>query len=208
MRHGIKNGAVLFLALLAGVLFAEVPQWWIERAVLDTNTPPSDYAPVNQGQVKQIAYQAYFEFNQKLGGASPAISNLIAGFSTSNNYLPANLGQLKYLAKPFYEQLIAEGYAPDFPWAGLLAKDYAIANQGQLKNLFSFDLDAFDSDSDGLPDWREKLDGLNPNDPDSDDDGYSDYDELLVYRTNPGNGDVLPPTVSIVTPVSRIIFVP
>ena len=208
MKHGIKNGVVLTLVLLTEVLFAEVPQWWIERGVIDTNAASKDFAPVNQGQVKLIAYQAHLEFNQKLGGASPAISNLIAGFSTSNNYLPANLGQLKYLAKPFYEQLITEGYALDFPWDGLLAKDYAIANQGQLKNLFSFDLDAFDSDSDGLPDWREKLDGLNPNNPDSDGDGYSDYDELLVYRTNPCNEDVLPPTVSIVTPVSRIIFIP
>jgi hypothetical protein len=208
MKHVTKNRIVLLLALLAGNLFAGNPQWWITRGVVDTNTTPRDFAPVNQGQVKQIAYKAYLEFQEKLGGASPAVSNLIAGFSTTNNYLPANLGQLKHLAKPFYEQLIAEGYAPDFPWAGLLAKDHAIANQGQLKNLFSFDLDAFDSDSDGLPDWREKLDGLNPNNPDSDGDGYSDYDELLVYRTNPGNGDVLPPTVSIVTPVSSIIFVP
>jgi len=171
MKRVLKNGVILFMALRAGVLFAEMPQWWIARGVIATNDVPNDYALVNQGQVKQIAHQAYLEFNQKLGRSSSAISNLVAGFSTTNNYLPANLGQLKNAAKPFYDELWSVGLTNawpvgmtvgPYPWSGSSApsQDYAIANIGQLKYLFSFDIDAvafLDSDGDGLPDWWELL---------------------------------------------------
>ena len=78
MEHVTKNRVVPVVALLAGVLFAEIPQWWLDRGVVNTNMAPNDHAPVNQGQAKQIAYKAYLEFEQKFGRASTSISNLVA----------------------------------------------------------------------------------------------------------------------------------
>ncbi|MDD5749251.1 MAG: hypothetical protein PHO91_00490 [Patescibacteria group bacterium] len=42
-----------------------------------------------------------------------------------------------------------------------------------------------DSDLDGLSDAEERALGTNPYDPDTDNDGVLDYDEVRVYRTNP-----------------------
>lgn len=46
-----------------------------------------------------------------------------------------------------------------------------------------------DSDSDGLSDEQEKLYNTNPNNPDTDGDGLSDYEEIKVYQTDPNNPD-------------------
>jgi RHS repeat-associated protein len=46
-----------------------------------------------------------------------------------------------------------------------------------------------DSDSDGLADYVEGLLGTDPNDPDSDDDGLNDGDEVNTYKTNPLDPD-------------------
>jgi hypothetical protein len=98
--------------------------------------------------MKHVAQQAYLELEAKLaGGAGSAVSNLVTGFSvmTTNNYAPVNLGQLKYVAKPFYDRLIFSGYTNSYPWTPTLAddKNYALANLGQLKYVFSFDLKNF-----------------------------------------------------------------
>ncbi len=48
---------------------------------------------------------------------------------------------------------------------------------------------AVDSDKDGLDDVREKQIGTDPHNPDTDGDGLSDGDEVIVYKTNPLNPD-------------------
>jgi hypothetical protein len=192
MKHMARNGVAFFMVLLAGTLFAGrdylEPQWWFYRGVFDGNgvtRVSKDYAPVNQGQVKQMAYQAYLEFEQKLGGASADVINLVAGFSNTNNYFPVNLGQLKTIAKPFYDQLWINSYTntwPEkmttgpYPWSGSTnaPQDYAIANMGQLKHLFSFDLDLVDTDGDGLFYKDEINNGTDPFCADSDTDGIPD----------------------------------
>lgn len=204
MKQLIKNRVIGGLVVLAGTLFAEVPQWWIDRGVIDTNAVPSDYASVNQGQVKQVAYQAYLEFDQNLTNDCSIISNLVYAFSGTNNYVPVNLGQLKAVAKPFYDLLWINGYTNawpvgmtvgSYPWSASTnsARDYAIANIGQLKYLFSFDFDEsgteFDEDGDGLPDAWEIQHGLNPHsnqgvngafgDPDGD-----NFNNLHEYLSN------------------------
>ena len=166
MKRLLKVGIAMPVGLLAGLLFAEVPQWWVDRGVINTNMEPQDYAPVNQGQVKYMAYKAWLEFDQKLTNDSSSVSNRVSWGPSTNDYLLVNLGQLKYLAEPFYQVLLdgdltnawPEGMTSGpYPWTSLSgqANDYATANIGQLKYLFSFDLDAVDTDEDGLPDWWE-----------------------------------------------------
>ena len=111
---------------------------------------------------------------------------------TPDNFAPVNLGQLKAVAKPFYARLtalgvdtkaglIAHGYPPNWayatPWnpndpinkpapPGTQVDktaNYAPANLGQLKMIFSFTADQ-DTDGDGIPDWWETRYSLNPHD--------------------------------------------
>ena len=76
---------------------------------------------------------------------------MIAGYSTTNNYLVVNIGQVKFCASNFYARLIDEGYTNAYPWTETTAddNDYAVANIGQVKNVFNFDLRK-DSDSDSM----------------------------------------------------------
>ncbi|WP_162145231.1 RHS repeat-associated core domain-containing protein [Chthoniobacter flavus] len=98
----------------------------------------------------------------------------IAAFRAAN-YAPINLGQLKAVVAPFYRRLLAVGYdtrfnlilhgypqtwTSGFPWnpndpwnqagAGDKTPNYVMANIGQLKMAFSFDV-AADSDGSFLP---------------------------------------------------------
>ena len=133
------------------------PRWWVERGVIDVHaTETNDFAAVNQGQLKWMAAKAGEELEAKLrNGAGSNITALVAGFSRSNHYAVVNQGQVKNLVRPFYERLIAEGCATVFPWTLSTAddEDFAVANIGQVKYVFAFDLDP---DGDGLPDWWEQ----------------------------------------------------
>jgi len=163
---------ILATSLLLSASASDSPHWWTARSVLDTNAVPNDYAAVNQGQAKWMAAQAAGELDRLLpGGAGQAVSNLLAGFTASGNDLPLNLGQLKALAAPFYDRIHAEGFIdalPEdlpgpYPWTEAPSddNDFAIANIGQLKRVFGFDLDmCFDTDNDGLPDGIELRWGL------------------------------------------------
>jgi hypothetical protein len=92
--------------------------------------------------LKNFALAAGLELEAKLPhGAADGVKSLIAGFSTGDDYAAINLGQLKAVAKPFYDRLIAEGIAKGYPWTdGGQADDSAAANLGQLKTVFSFEI--------------------------------------------------------------------
>jgi hypothetical protein len=127
--------------------------------------------------LKNIAIKAYQEMlanlsggvgnTQAPNGTGYLLMQMISGWQSStasaDDYSAINLGQLKGVAKLFYDRLIAVGYCPAYPWAGGTADDYSGANLGQVKNLFSFDITK-DSDGDGIPDWWEIHYGLNPYD--------------------------------------------
>ena len=147
---------------------AAYPAWWFEREVIPrldpANASPtwpasyqqsSDYAAVNQGQLKNLATRAYEELNAKLpGGAGTNLTTLYNALqaNTTGNFDAANLGQLKNLAQPFYDRLIQIGYASAYPWdiSGPPASDFSMVNVGQTKNLFAFDLSASTGE---LPAW-------------------------------------------------------
>ena len=130
------------------------PSWWVTRGVVNANVAPNDYAAVAQGQVKNMASNAWAEMNANLpGGAGGTLTALIGSFSSTNNYFPVNNGQLKHVAQPFYDRLIAVGYTNAYPLASsTTTNDYAIANIGQLKILFAWDI-TYSSAGDGIPDW-------------------------------------------------------
>jgi hypothetical protein len=215
---------IALLGMLPAFLWAQAPGWWTSQGVLKQNATPNDYAAVNQGQVKNIATAAVAELNQNLPGAplgaGEALNNLaITLASTSartNDYSAVNLGQLKTIAKPFFDRLLWVGYqghpleSGTYPWLSGTANDYAMANIGQVKNLFSFDLASFnplpdswqikyfghtgvdpnaDPDGDGLTNIQEYKNGTNPTMADTDGDGMSDGYEVA-------NG--LSPTVAAV----------
>ncbi len=182
----------LFLLLAISVSFAASPQWWsdTETKILDAEADAENFAPANLGQLKYVAKKAKAHLDARLpGGSGSAITNLVNSFEprlgqsytqqqidefVSDNYSPINLGQLKAVAKPFYTRLQEAGYdtkknlinrgypsswAFDYPWDPQtpIEENYAPANLGQLKMVFSFDL-LYDGDvpPNGIPDWWEE----------------------------------------------------
>jgi hypothetical protein len=179
---------------------AQGPAWWFDRVAVDTNDmTANDYANVTCGQLKWIATNACAEMNAYFG-AGTGVTALVSAFSSSNNFFLANIGQVKYVAQPFYDRLYELNLTNTFPanmpgyypWGNSSStNDYALANIGQVKYVFSFD-SLKDSDSDGMPDWWEVKYGLNPyaddasSDPDND--GLTNLEEYQ-NGTNPFDSD-------------------
>ena len=139
--------ALTVAALVPLLLYGGIPSWWVERVVLLENATADDYAPVNQGQLKNIAKAAVAEMDAKLsGGAGNELHALIDSWSSSspgtNDFAPVNLGQLKNVSRLFFDRLISAGMVDHYPWESSLnaADDFAVANIGQVKSLFAFDL--------------------------------------------------------------------
>ncbi len=196
------------------VLATDYPSWWTNRNVITNTASTNDWAAANLGQLKWFATNAYDEFEENLpGGTGTNISSMVAGFSLTNNYVVINVGQLKAISAPFWGRLIDEGYTNSYPWttnSTVDDNDYAIANIGQLKNVFSFDL-LLDSDSDGLADWKETGTGIyigpyntgsDPNVSDSDSDEIDDGTEV-DNRTDPNNSDTNKPVTTITFPTEN-----
>src|SRR6266404_4256092 len=179
-----STAAILIGAILPLLAFATAPSWWNTRGVVDPLTTANDYAPINQGQLKNLAKAAAAELDQRLpGGAGTVVQSLVNSWLTrdaeTDHFTLVNLGQLKTVVKPFYDRLISVGYARAYPWTegSNPAQDFAAANIGQAKNLFSFNLSAtdlaHDVDQNSLPDWWEQYyfghTGIDPTaDPDGD----------------------------------------
>jgi hypothetical protein len=214
MRPSIAFAAVLAAAGSLCGQPAHPPAWWASRGAVFGLA--DDYAAANLGQLKHMATAAAAELDAALpGGAGPELAALIAGWSQAyspeagrDDFAAVNLGQLKAVAKLFYDRLHAVGYsgpplAPTakYPWSGPM-DDYALANLGQLKLVFSFapepgDGDGgaepdwnTDSDFDGLPDWWEIEFGSDPSFPDA---GAfppgSSFTFAHLYAASLGSGD-------------------
>lgn len=186
-------------------LFAQTPVWWETREVLLPDTQPDDYAAANIGQLKYLATQAAAEMNaQLLGGAGETINALVASWLqppaegvTRDDYAAINQGQLKAIAKLFYDRLAAAGYSgvplrdgQTYPWpeGTSLADNYALVNIGQLKYVFSFSVPSqpggfVDTDGNGIDDrWELAHFGRIGIDPtaDPDGDGLTNLAEYLA----------------------------
>jgi len=163
------------------------PDWWLSRGIIDLDaTVTNDFSAVNQGQLKHVATMAWDEFNLLPGGADIQPFDFAV---ESNNYAAVNVGQLKSTVAPFYDRI---GMTNNYPWSGSSNDtDYAIANIGQVKNLFSFE-PLKDSDTDGMPDWWESnyTNSATAMPPDGNPDG-DDHSNLYEYLhgTNPNEQD-------------------
>ena len=186
----IRRYVLIVMALLAttGRTIAE-PSWWTNVVLHGEGVTTNDFAPVNMGQLKWMAVHARDELNAYLpGGSGTNLNALLNGWLDDNvNYAPVNIGQLKNLAAHFYDRLIAEGYTNQYPWVDATnTSDYAMANIGQVKYLFDFELDR---DGDGMGDiWEQTIVDFDTNDvyatiedihpeDDFDGDGYSNLQE-------------------------------
>ncbi len=90
--------------------------------------------------------------------------------------------------------------------AGVLVESFSIAKF--YLNVYSWDWDhsstvKFDSDGDGLSDAYEEEHGLDKADPDMDDDGFSDYTEVIILGSDPNDpNDPASASVEITSPVN------
>lgn len=186
--------AVFALVSITAFLLAE-PAWWVQRGVRDPQKDPSDYAVLNQGQLKHLARAARDEMNEKLpGGAGAAIDDLVNSWATPSasvaDHAVVNVGQLKTVAALFYDRWTAFGLALPPPWSGTGAADYTAANIGQAKHAFDFPI-LGDSDGDGVNDtWELHHFGTLDRDLslNFDGDALTDYEDWLA-RLNPRRWD-------------------
>ena len=130
------------LILPSAALHASEPGWWSQ--VKDSGQVQNDYAAANVGQLKHMATEAASAMDACGYGAGDAIHALVAawhGDTASNNYVALTAGQLKFVAKAFYDRLGTLGALPagQYPWSPG-GNDYSVVNIGQLKNVFAFSL--------------------------------------------------------------------
>lgn len=222
----MKRAFLILLPLFVGglALFATPPTWWSEEGtrIVEEDGEENNYSPANLGQLKHVAKQAMEHLDANLpGGSGTSVHGLVTGWASGTtpeeiaaNYAPLNIGQLKAVAKPFYDRLLEFGYntkanlivrgypanwAFDYPWDPQtpVSENYAPANLGQLKMVFSFNLGApagelpawwiahflpgqtgvtpeGDPDGDGLTNLEEFHQKTLPGDDDSDDDNMTD----------------------------------
>ncbi len=191
--------------------FAETPPdpaWWQAWDVLNPEELNNDFAAVNMGQLKWMAWQAagYLSDNLPTGAGMELRATLSAWFDDDFNYAAVTVGQLKHVGSLYYDCLITNGFAHVYPWTfSPYESDFAVANVGQVKHVFSFVVDdAPDFDGDGLPDWWEMqiinadpfdiieiIEHVLPDD-DFDGDGISNADEYR-FGTDPTDPDSKPP---------------
>ncbi len=202
----LATTALLACAAAALAATGDYPHWWLARQVVDADAA-DDFAAANQGQAKWIATCAADEFDAMLvgyGGAGPLLRDVVASLPESYNFTALNLGQLKNLAKPFYDRIqelaaaipqIVDARpmsdAEVYPWTAdrtIDDDDFAQANLGQVKYAFSFD---FDRDADGLPDWWEMARFGNLNQDHDDNPDADPMDNLAEYKA--GTSPTAPP---------------
>ena len=148
---------IAVFSVLALTLQAQ-PVWWTSQGAVNSSLTAKDSLAANQGQLKLFTSKAVQELNANLvGGAGPILNGMVtswqqdyqtqhytntAPFYKVSDFQAVNVGQLKYIAKPLYSQLITAGYTNSYPaWLHPNPSvDSNMANLGQLKTVFNFDV--------------------------------------------------------------------
>lgn len=137
---------------------AEGPAWWITQQVAQPGLPRDDYAAANAGQLKNLAAKAATEMDERLaavGGAGAAIRALVQSWKSQtpqalalrDDYAVVTLGQVKHVVSKFHDRLanVRTEQPGVYPWSAptvpeTAADDFSIANVGQLKAAFVFEI--------------------------------------------------------------------
>jgi len=225
-----KRKKLLALALSAATILgvvwvaAQEPDWWEGRGVTNSS-PANNKGPANIGQAKHMVREAIVELGENraeiahlvradvlslLGpeGLTPPASPDAAWYEEQKK--PLLSGQLKALAKPFYDHLDAaepewlsaqresnqvQFSGSIYPWTREVSDDahYSPALVGQLKACFALVFSSLpledqsggfvDSDGDGLSDSWEILYGLDPNNEDTN--GNTVLDGIELFQGGP-----------------------
>jgi hypothetical protein len=147
---------ILFFSASLSLVLAEGPAWWSQRGVITPQSAKTadDFAVLNQGQLKNLARAARDELNSKLtGGAGVEIDTLVQRWQTqagsADDFAVVTVGQLKNAARLFLQRLHAVGQIAQLPeWTHSSGSDdHAVANIGQAKALFSFEVAASPSNT-------------------------------------------------------------
>jgi hypothetical protein len=208
MKRSFISLAIPAFLTLQTPAHATDPAWWSDRGVVNTS-PASNLSPATIGQAKHIVSMALAELQTRLAPADyQALQTAVGGIV--NLALPQNqaeydnqkqvllVGQLKAMARPFYDQLrildaawvnnqmyqlntrvVEPGsnpitYSP-YPWSVATSDDsnYSPATVGQLKAAFSLQFEAWGIAEPGDP-------PLPVGPTDSDGDGLSDLTEAAM----------------------------
>ncbi len=119
------------------------PNWW--NTLKEPSQPVLDnHAAASAGQLKNFAHTAMLNMDGYGYGAGDAIHGMVEAWlndAAANNYTVVNAGQLKNVAKLFYDRLaeLGMGLPEAYPWTDSEDNNAAV-NVGQLKNVFSFEL--------------------------------------------------------------------
>lgn len=174
---GVRFLGLVLLGLLApSVGHADDPSWWHTRGVV-VSTDANNLGVANIGQGKWMAEMALAELAQVAPVLAEAI-NLRAVFPAppdepdavwyANQRAAINVGQLKALAKPFYDALPSAWTAGQRVQSGLVSttgnypwnpdtpreENLSVAVVGQVKVVFALRFDQ-SLDGDSTPDLRE-----------------------------------------------------
>jgi len=163
----MKPPITLCLLILSSTFaFGAQPDWWTDYSLVD-GSARQDSAIATIGQAKHVIQKAYLYLEAELsevGGAGAEVTSLYNNYCTtapghsSDDLQLLTIGQLKYLAKPFYDRLnsatvdfktsaMNSASSDHYPWTvdNQDDADMALATLGQLKFAFSFDLSSWSS---------------------------------------------------------------
>lgn len=213
MSVRLQASAVLLSTSL--LCSAAPPAWWSASGAVNSS-PLNDNGALVQGQLKHFTRKAVDEMNMRFPeGAGTELNDIVEGWLLNyqdGGYSPAKpmavdsqvmtVGQLKWIGAKIHARLVYYCYEDGPPaWlsAAPTATDNDVANLGQLKTVFNFNLTApagqtplwwqkfyslvgidpgGDSDGDGLSNYGEYNQGTTPSLGDADDDGILDPVEL------------------------------
>jgi len=218
--------ALAGLVLLLPDVFSAPPAWWAQRGVLNATQDQNNYLAITVGQLKNIAVKAMDEMDAKLpDGAGAAIHTMVddwrANKAAQNQFSAATVGQVKAVSKLYYDRLnpLDPLAKVGYPWLSYtpIAENYAVANVGQVKNLFKFIVPDIvgniDSDGNGFPDWWELTYFRNIGSLiDSDGDGVPDLFDAFPFdptqSTPPATDatDQTPPQITLRRPQGAVLL--